>query len=132
MTALNKTAYKTLAKLIEGLEINQSRKIDNASGIFMPVSVEVLEVKNSIKRVAISHYYEQNGDLMADPDMEFLVMESIGFAQAVTYKQDGLGIYQVARWIDENGRELCRPGLLRDINHFACQWMRNIRQQQGL
>ena len=132
MQNLNKAAYKVIATLIEGLEVYGHRKIENSNGTFMAVVVEVIGMDKGCKRVSIAHYYEQNGDLMADPEMEFLVREEAEFAQAVTFRQDSLGLHQEARWTAEDGRELCRPRLLSDINSFAATWMRNIKQQQGL
>jgi hypothetical protein len=36
---------------------------------FMDVNLDLLSRNHEIITVALSHYYEQNGDLVADPDM---------------------------------------------------------------
>ena len=44
--------------------------------------------------IALAHNYIQNGDVMADPDMEIRIYPEIKYAEALTYQLDGLGIFQ--------------------------------------
>ena len=55
-----------------------------AGASFMPLTVEAA----GENRIAISHYFEQNGDSLADPDMEFEVSHDAKALYARTYRQD--------------------------------------------
>jgi hypothetical protein len=90
---------------------------------FMPLSIDRLG-KN---RISIAHNYEQNGDLMADPDMTFVIDREAGALSARTYQQAGIGRYQTVE--DENGN-ISNAGLAGQLDSFARQWFSNIRKQQ--
>jgi hypothetical protein len=135
MKCLNKRAEKIFRQLIEGLtEPGQHRKIDNTGGTFMPVSIDVLSVEHQTIEgrdwyditVSLAHNYQQNGDLMADPDVEFLVTP-LGVAP-LTFQQDP-GIYRRWAW-QENGQWRFHPRGQADLAMFCNQWMVNIKQQQ--
>ncbi|MCL2301564.1 MAG: SNF2-related protein [Firmicutes bacterium] len=87
----------------------------------MPLSIDLL----SRDGLSAAHYYEQNGDLMADPDMTFVFDREAGTLAARTFQQDGLGVYQ--RVEGSNGG--INHALERQLNSFAAQWFRNIRNQ---
>ena len=127
MKHLDKKATAIFRRLMEDLtKLGDHRKLDNASG-FMPVSVEIVGRVPRGQIVAVAHYYEQNGDLMADPDMMFLVSGDEVFP--MTYQQDNLGIYQEAISM-EGGTMKVNPRLQRELVSFANQWMRNFEEQQ--
>jgi hypothetical protein len=115
-------------------EPGQHRKIDNTSGTFMPVSIDVLSVEHQTiegrewceMTVSLAHNYEQNGDLMADPDVEFLVTP-LGVAP-LSFQQDP-GIYRRWAWKDK-GQWRFHPRGQADLTAFCNQWMANIKQQQ--
>lgn len=69
-------------------------------------------------RIAMAHYYELNGDLMADPDMEFTVDNENKTLMAESYQQDNLQFYER---VDEN------PVIANDQNSFAREWLQNIK-----
>ena len=95
----------------------------------MAVSVEIIHECSFGKTVAVAHYYEQNGDLMADPDMTFLICPG-GQVVPMTYQQDNMGIYQRAVGFIEGGKMEVYWRMQTDITKFANDWMRNIKQQQ--
>jgi hypothetical protein len=65
-------------------------KLDNSNNIFMPVHMERL-YKSPVGYVySIAHYGKQNGDLMKDPDIEFLALRD-GNIIPLTFA--------VARWV---------------------------------
>lgn len=84
---------------------------------FMPLSIEHL----GNGRVAMAHYYEQNGDLIADPDMEIQLLYNM--AEVISY-QDSFGYKRV---YPEPGK-VCLA-LKKDLNQFLEKWLRNIRNQ---
>ena len=75
--------------------------------------------------IALAHNYIQNGDVMADPDMEIRIYPEIKYAEALTYQQDGLGIFQQV--YPEPGKVY--PKLKKELNQFLNQWLRNCIDQ---
>ena len=75
--------------------------------------------------IALAHNYIQNGDVMADPDMEIRIYPEIKYAEALTYQLDGLGIFQ--RVYPEPGKVY--PKLKRELNKFLNQWLKNCIDQ---
>lgn len=131
MKPINKQAQKIFDRLTAGLGVFASRKIENSES-FMPVSVQHLQDTDLGPIFSISHYYEQNGDLMADPDMTFLQSSADGRVYPLSFRQDGgLPINQESVTLNEDGTSFTyRPRMQRDHATFAGQWMENIKQQQ--
>lgn len=102
---------------------------------FMDLSVDYLGTdslgKNSPAiRLSLAHNYLQNGDVMADPDMEIRISTNLEWpvAEALSYQQDGLGIYQrVYKEID--GKKMVSPKLKKQLNRFLLQWLINLQGQ---
>ena len=131
MKAINKKAEVIFHRLTEGMvELGDHRKVDNANGTFMAVCVEIIGRSGLGPLVSVAHYYEQNGDLMRDPDIVFWV-DADGHAYPISYRQDGLGIDQEAAVV-ENGKWNVKPKMQADITRFANQWMLNVEEQQNL
>lgn len=86
-----------------------------------PVTIERIDED----RITISSYYEQNGDSMADPDMEFVIGTNAHTLSARTYQQDNLGIYQEVEM--ENDLVL-NPELEEELDTFAGQWLDTIQR----
>jgi hypothetical protein len=136
MKSLNKQATKIALKLYELLQASGDHlKIDNNkpdSGL-MAVS---LERKQAVKGFtgtvfSVAHYYIQNGDLMSDPYMEFIVDERLEIVCPILYEQHSLGIYQEAIAYDENGNSKgYYKKMQADFTSFANMWMKNIAWQQ--
>ena len=130
---VNKEARAVLDKLTFGLiEPGAYRKIDN-NPPFMPVNVSFLWSIDQGDIYSISHTYIQNGDVMNDPEMEFLrSLEEPHEYYPLSYRQDGLGIYQPSVIIEDGSIKGYRKALQRDQAVFAGKWMKNIKSQQGL
>ena len=82
MKRLSKTATQVFQQLHEMTKDNYL-KLDNKSGLYMPIIFEILGQSADIQGmkldiVSMAHYYVQNGDLMADPEMTFLCGEAGG------------------------------------------------------
>lgn len=86
----------------------------------MPLTIE--QVGDNF--IAISHYYEQNGDAMADPDMEFAYDNDRKTLQARTYQQDALQRYDEVYGDDGYNEELEE-----ELNLFAHEWFQTIEKQ---
>lgn len=138
----SKSATKVLNALTAGLNADsRARKFDNAPGAFMPVSVEFLytDTANGGEVFSIAHYFEQNGDLMRDPEMTFLrktisdTGNDLYYYSPLTFTQDGLEIYLEYFDCDATGKFISmNTGLLRDAITFSNQWMQNISNQQSI
>lgn len=90
-----------------------------SSGGFMDLVIESIG-NNSI---SLAHYYEQNGDLVPDPDMEVKVHDH-GMAEALTF-QNSLLYQQV---YSDDGLKY-RPKLKDDLNRFLHFWLCNLEKQ---
>jgi hypothetical protein len=94
---------------------------------FMDLNIDYLGKKYMGRDTySIAHNYLQNGDVMADPDMEFVDMGELGFTP-ITYQQAGLGVFQQCLFC-ENGQMLINPRLSKALKLFANQWARNLRE----
>jgi hypothetical protein len=125
MRSVNKTAKKTLDDLALAMGARHAAHVGEKGGTFMRVCLEWI----APDQLSVAHYYEQNGDLMADPEMLFF-RGADGNWYPIYYKQDGLGIEQVSAERDGDGWRVA-PRVQADHASFANQWMRNIRTQQG-
>lgn len=109
-------------------------KIDNSNGSFMPVHVEILSSINfsgyPSRIVSVSHYFEENGDLVPDPDMEFIIIDS---KEPVIYPASFQNQLLYDRAIEQaDGRWLYNRKTLAELTGFAEMWMKNIAFQQDL
>ncbi len=96
---------------------------------FMPLCLEIVgRGPQGGTLLSIAHYYEQNGDLMRDPDLVVEIVPESGDWVPVSYRQDNLGVYQEAVTIDR-GTVLFDHGLVADLREFMRDWDRNIRAQ---
>jgi len=130
------TIYKKLDKLTDGIKAFQEgfdgcKKLK--SGGFMDLSIDLLRGKEHPKGgqdghcfiIAMAHNHIQNGDVMADPDMEIAIYPEMKMAEALTYQQDALGIYNVV--YPEPG--FINVRLKRELNSFLNQWLDNLKKQ---
>jgi len=125
--SLNDKSIKILNSLIKGIpEPGEGKKIANSSA-FMPVHVAWLW-KNTFH---LAHYYEQNGDLVPDPEMHFYRDDGKWYP---TFLHQG-PVGRVSESVDF-GHE----GEIVKVDHermaemasFADMWLENIKQQQEL
>ncbi len=130
---------RTLNKIIEkhgGLAALEENRIRIENPPFMALCIQYLGTgPRGHSLVSVAHYYEQNFDLMRDPDMEFEVFDGGPEEKPfliwwpVSYRQDSLGVYQVAAFLGDKGQLMTRPRLTAELDTFAQTWDRNIKQQ---
>ena len=75
--------------------------------------------------INIAHYGEQSGDLMADPEMEFIIIG--GDYYPISFRNDYPGKHTSV--FEDDGINL---PLQYDLTTFANQWMQNIAEQQNI
>ena len=141
MNPLNPTATKTFQSIINRLNGSRHIKINNAPEAFMPLSVEFLyetTIASQPARIySLSHYYQQFGDLVPDPDMTFAVLNSHPTHPEgpqrvfpLTY-QDSFR-YDEAVFPTEEGNWKQNPKLQASLTAFANLWLKNLKHQQNL
>lgn len=131
MKALNKAATATMNKMVSMMKDGYV-KIDNTGGSCMSVSVEQIFENENYRIFSVAHYYEQNGDLMADPEMCFINLKAVGSFLPSYFKQDNIGIEQESIVIENGEIKGYRAKLQADHTSFANMWLRNIKNQQNL
>ena len=111
---------------------------------FMPLTIE--QIGEGIgtpwgdgNMYSLCHYYEQNGDLMQDPEMCFVVVDKRGndpnaweHVEIVPcrFEQANLAIYQESVKIKDNRLSTFHRAQQADHAEFADIWLSNIEQQQ--
>ena len=123
------TNYRAVMPFLLVVDQNEGHKHFKSSG-YMDLVIENLEYTDEDGNpiYSISHYGEQNGDLMADPDMEIAVNHREGRIIPRTFRNDYMGMYQVV-FGTQDGRRVYKPALLRDLDQFLWQWLKNIDAQ---
>jgi hypothetical protein len=121
---------QTVARIIElfgGLSRLAAHPIRLEVVGFMPLCVEHVGTgPRGLPLVSVAHYYEQNGDLMSDPDCTFEVEGERWLP--VTYQQDSIGLYQEAV-TREGGQARIDGHRERELRAFAAGWDANLAAQ---
>ncbi len=136
MKTLNKTATKIFLQLVEKVKANADNyiKINNAQGLYMPLNIEKISDIDSFECFSMAHYGEQNGDLMADPKMCFLLAQKGADSIVIPYsfRNDYMGVDRMDILIENNKIRGARKKAIADNVSFANMWLKNIKNQQNL
>lgn len=141
MEFLDKSATIIFIKLLDGLKGGEYRKIENEP--FMRLTIE--QVGQGIQTpwgranlYSLCHYYEQEGDLMQDPEMCFIVTdERAGFAAdydkvkiaPYIFRQANMGIYAQSVFIENYTVTKFKREQQKEQADFANGWLVNIQSQ---
>ena len=84
---------------------------------------ERLVVERHGELISVAHYYEQNGDLIPDPDVELHYPSWIPTAitQALGYRRE--------KFIERDGKTLVDTRFHKEVSSFLAMWARNIKAQ---
>lgn len=139
--SITKKASSVLDQITAGLngEENGQQSRQLLSEGFMPLCVEHLHdsklSKYPISIYSIAHYGMQNGDLMRDPDMEFMYFPAVlgrtHYWLPLNYRNDYVGVMTEAMWEDPSsptGWNHDQPKL-NDLIAFWNMWANNIKEQ---
>ncbi|HDT14930.1 MAG TPA: DUF1249 domain-containing protein [Firmicutes bacterium] len=77
---------------------------------------------------SMAHNYEQNGDLVPDPDMEIEIDLERKTAEALTF-QNALVYQNVYDYDDKGEKIMFKPRLKKDLNSFLKMWLKNLTEQ---
>jgi hypothetical protein len=133
---------KNIARIVElngGLGNLGSKpiRIEPPSSGLMRLCIEYVGTgPRGMPLVSVAHYFEQNGDLMADPDLVFEVNPAkdgplswkTGEWGPVSFTQHSTGTYQEAVVI-QDGKVMVAPKLIASLKSFARMWDRNVQAQ---
>lgn len=114
--------YRTIMDLApEVLRGEKGSVTFEAGASFMPLTIETI----GKDQIAISHFFEQDGDSLADPDMEFEVNHEAKTLNARMYQQDTLRRFEN---VIQDG--MVNEELENELNEFAEQWFTNIQRNR--
>ena len=96
------------------------------NGPYQPLVIEAWDspIRGEGRRISIAHYFESNGDLVPDPEVEIRddgwpieLSQVLGYTQVTVYREDGTLLFA--------------PRSKRDVLHFLDDtWAPNLRAQR--
>lgn len=93
---------------------------------FMNLNLDYLQTEKDGNIVfAMAHNFKQNGDIMADPDMQVRIIPVMQSIEALTYQLDSMGIHQQVY----PSPNMVNPRLKKELNTFLEKWLKNLIQQ---
>jgi len=116
----NQLIYDSFEHLFPDVVNGKYRYIRCEASGYMPLVIEDISMGYKGTEYSITHYYEQNGDLMRDPEITFVIDRENKSIYATSYTQDNLGIYQD---FTDSGRGS------KDCEDFFRMWLNNISNQ---
>lgn len=133
MRPLSNALSRILNVLTEGLvdpassDGTSSRKYDNGGPAIMAVYVNRI----GLNRYSVAHYFTQNGDKVADPDMEFLKVDGAWYPAACSMYP---GMYTRAIVeVDREGKPTrYSPVTYADLRELCTTFLVNVKNQQGI
>lgn len=125
---MDRKIYKEIFTRLQTLGIIDESGIMKASYMrFTSEGLMDLHVDNLLNNtISLAHNGLQKGDVMADPDMQVWIHPDHKEAEALTFQNDYLGVYQEV--YPEPGKY--RPKLKEELNIFLADWLKNIVEIQ--
>ena len=102
---------------------------------FMPLSIQWIgDGPRNHPMISVMHTYEQQGDLMRDPDVEMECIWDESKAKwrflPVSYRLDGLGYHHIyVKQSEDQKGFLIAKRKVQDLCGFCYNWSANINQQ---
>lgn len=126
------TIFKRLAKI--GIIDSEGRPqfgeaLKLKSDGFMDLNLDMLFEEDGKYTIAMAHNYTQNGDVMADPDMEIRIIPSMKMAEALSFRQDGGIPINQHVYEEVDGKTMVCLRIKKDLNTFLSGWLLNIKNQ---
>ncbi len=131
MKQLNGDSTNILNQMV-GMMSGWCIKIDNTSGELMPVFISLTYEDDRSKIFTVGHYYSEEGDIIAEPEMQFLFDEGTQSFYPIYYRQDSLEIENYSVRIDDGLILGVNKSMQAEHTEFANSWLTNIKQQQNL
>jgi uncharacterized protein YqiB (DUF1249 family) len=124
---MTKNVYESIFTKLQTLGIlDENGKMQAEYMKFKSSGLMDLNVDNLTNdMIALAHNGIQNGDVMADPDVQVQIYPGSKTAEALTFQNDYLGIYQE---VYDDGK--CNESLKKDLNEFLNDWLKTITEVQ--
>ncbi len=126
---MRRNVYEMIfARLQEMGILDETGRMNEEYKKFESVGMMALHVDRLTSDViSIAHNGKQNGDVMADPDMEIRIYPKTKMAEALTFRNDYMRINQEV--YPEPG--MYYPKLKKELNAFLNNWLKNMIEVQG-
>lgn len=122
---LNTNTHRNYKALLEISPILLNKNISyirmSAGDGYMPLIIE----KIGSNMISVAHYYEQHGDLMRDPEIEFILDSDKEELRPRSYVQDNIGAYQYLERDDGTVDPIAEA----QLSKFTVKWFNNIKWQ---
>lgn len=92
--------------------------------LYLNILHEETTEQGAVKLISLSHYYEQNGDLVPDPDMTIRIYLQRQIAEALTFQD-----YRIFQAVYPTPATFY-PDLKIKLNSFLNGWLSNCLKQQ--
>lgn len=115
--SIERRNYELFEKIASPLLTNSAYYMKYGTPNYMDLNIEII----GDDRLAMAHNYVLNGDVMADPDVEFTVDKKNRMLYPQTYQQDSLQYFERVDGDSTRAREL---------NHFMHEWLTNVVDQK--
>ena len=106
------------------LQFEEALKLKSSG--FMDLNLDYLEKDEQGQVIAMAHNYIQNGDVMADPDMQIRIIPEMHSIEALTFQMDNPPIFQQV-YPEKN---TVNVRLKKELNSFLEMWLTNIISQR--
>lgn len=119
--------YKKLLRLIPGL-MEQLQAGEDCSGKshregYMDLHFDFLHKDKQGYVIALAHYYEMNGDLVPDPDMQIRIIPEMNMAEAMTFQN----LYRYDEvYVEDNGKEMVNTKMKTQLNTHLNEWLSTL------
>lgn len=120
---LHQQIYKKLLVVIPQLDGISEHGTSVVPG-YMDLNLDIIRRRKEKTVIALSHYFKQGGDMLADPDMVIAVYPDRAMAEALTYQD----CYRYQEVYSDGGR-LVDIRAKRELNKFLSHWLNNLRIQ---
>lgn len=117
---INQKIYENILNLGILEILKEHNYIRMSAGGLMDLHIDKLKGEGSNLIIAIAHNGYQNGDVMADPDMEVNIETELKESTALSYQNDYMGVYRHVENISPTDAE--------DMNIYLEYWLRQIEQ----
>lgn len=116
--------YKRLLALLPNMQtMEPGSAVKMKAEPFMDLCIDVIRQQGTVTQISMAHYYEQNGDLMPDPDMEVMLMHVTQMALPVHFQN------AIAYRVCMEGTRITNSKEFADQSSFLSLWLRNIKSQ---
>lgn len=124
------TNFRMIAPFLDAVDAADEKHRRFTADGYMPLSLENLGYTHRGAQVyAMAHYGEQNGDLMADPDMMIAVDRDAETVEPLTWQNDYMGRFDEVYKMRADGVELYSPRLRTSLDDFLWHWLKNLQDQ---